>query len=340
MTGSASIAKDNLALVADIGGTNARFALMAPGGRDIVAPLILPCADFPGLAEAAQAYLKRAVPDARPRMAAFDVAGPVMGQVVALTNHPWRIEIPAVRRALGLDRLEIINDFAALSRAVPRLVPSDLVTVRPGAKNAKGPIAILGPGTGLGVGAIIPTGSGGWLPIASEGGHVTMAATDERQDAILAYLRGRFGHVSAERVLSGPGLVNLYEAVCALERVAAEPLTPDQVSERALSGEPLPKAAFDLFFAMLGTVAGNLALTVGAQGGVTIAGGIVPRYLPLLAASDFERQFLDKGRLRVFLEPIPIYVVTHPLPAFIGLAGLLAETEDPTQTRELAEQPH
>lgn len=340
MTGPSSNPKDDLALVADIGGTNARFALIAPGGHEIVAPLILPCADFPGLAEAAKAYLRRAVPDARPRMAAFDVAGPVTGQVVALTNHPWRIEIPEVRRALGLNRLEIINDFAALSRAVPRLAPSDRVTIRAGAKDAKGPIAILGPGTGLGVGAIIPDGAGGWLPIASEGGHVTMAATDGRQDAILAHLRGRFGHVSAERVLSGPGLVNLYEAVCALERIAADPLTPDQVAERALAGEPRPKSALDLFFAMLGTVAGNLALTVGAQGGIAIAGGIVPRYLSLLATSDFEKQFLDKGRLRTYLEPIPIHVVTHPLPAFIGLAGLLAETDGQSRACELEEQPN
>jgi len=314
-----------LALVADIGATNARFALIAPGGHDIVAPLIMPCADFPGLAEAAQAYLRKTGPDAPPRLAAFDVAGPIIGDVVELTNHPWRIEIQAVRRALGLERLEIINDFAALARAVPLLGPSDRVVIRAGAADASGPIAVLGPGTGLGVAAVVPNGAGGWMPIASEGGHVTLAATDEHEDAILGQLRRRFGHVSAERVLSGPGLVNLYEAVCALAGEPAKPLNPEQVAERAQAGEARPKETLALFFAMLGNVAGNLALTVGARGGVAIAGGIVPRYLPLFGASDFERRFLDKGRLRAYLELIPVHVVTHPLPAFIGLAGLLAE---------------
>jgi len=329
----------DLALVADIGGTHARFAMIEPGGREIVAPVITPCADFPGLAEAAQAYLKKNVTGARPRMAAFDVAGPVIGDVAKLTNHPWRIEISAVRRALDLDRLEVINDFAALAHAVPRLGPGDRATIRAGAKGAAGPIGVIGPGTGLGVAAVIPNGAGGWVPLASEGGHVTLAAADERDDALLAELRRRFGHVSAERVLSGPGLVNLYEAVCALAKAKPEPLTPEQVAERAHAGDALPAETLGLFFAWLGNVAGNLALTVGATGGVAIAGGIVPRYLPQLTASKFEERFLDKGRLRTFLEPIPVYVVTHKLPAFIGLAGLLADVEKESGPRTRARLP-
>jgi glucokinase len=324
-----------LALVADIGATNARFALIAPGGHEIVAPLIMRCADFPGLAEAAQAYLRKSEPRDRPSLAAFDVAGPVTGDVVQLTNHPWRIEISAVRRDLGLDRLEVINDFAALAHAVPRLGPADRVVIRNAATVAAGPIAVVGPGTGLGVAAVIPDGAGGWVPLASEGGHVTLAAADEREDAILAELRRRFGHVSAERVLSGPGLVYLYEAVCALAKKSPQPLTPEQVAERARAGEKLPAETLGLFFAWLGNVAGNLALTVGATGGVAIAGGIVPRYLSSLADSKFEERFLDKGRLRSYLEPIPVYVVTHPLPAFIGLAGLLAEVEAAPAARRL-----
>ena len=313
----------NFALVADIGGTNARFALMEPGGREIVEPIILPCADYPGLAQAAQAYLRRAVPKARPRLAAFDVAGPVIDGVATLTNHPWRIETGAVRRALDLERLEIINDFAALAYAVPHLTALDRATLRPGAKGAKGPIGLIGPGTGLGVAAVIPVGADGWLHVATEGGHVTMTAADERDDAILARLRRRFGHVSAERVLSGQGLVNLHEAIVALDGNPAEALTPEQIAERAQAGDPVCRAVLDRFFAMLGTVSGNLALTVGAQGGIVIAGGIVPRYLKEIAASDFEKRFLEKGRLRSYLDPIPIYVVTHPLPAFIGLSALL-----------------
>ncbi len=334
-TSSKTNTKD-LALVADIGGTNARFALMAPGGYDIVSPLILPCADFPGLAEAAQAYLKKMAPDAKPRLAAFDVAGPVTGDVVALTNHAWRIEIPAVKRALGLDRLEIINDFAALAYAVPRLSPKDRATVREGSKDAEGPIALIGPGTGLGVATVIPNGKGGWTRLASEGGHVTVAAADDRDDAILAHLRRRFDHVSAERVLSGQGLTNLHEAISALEGKSTEPLTPEQISDRAKAGDAVATETLERFFAMLGTVSGNLALTVGAQGGVAIAGGIVPRYLKEIVASDFEKRFLDKGRLRSYLDPIPVYVVTHPLPAFIGLAGLLGEMVE-SQAHALAD---
>ena len=314
-----------LALVADIGATNARFALIAPGGRDIVAPLIMPCADFPGLAEAVQAYLRKSGTGEPPRLAAMDVAGPIIGDWVELTNHPWRIEISAVRRALRLEKLAIINDFAALARAVPLLGPADRTAIRAGSSEPGAPVAVLGPGTGLGVAAVVPNGSGGWIPIASEGGHVTLAATDEHEDAILVQLRRRFGHVSAERVLSGPGLVNLHEAVCAVAGERPEPLNPEQVAERARAGEARPRETLALFFGWLGNVAGNLALTVGARGGVAIAGGIVPRYLPLLGASDFERRFLGKGRLRPYLEPIPVDVVTHPLPAFIGLAGLLGE---------------
>jgi len=148
------------------------------------------------------------------------------------------------------------------------------------------------------------------------------------EDAILAYLRRRFDHVSAERLLSGQGLVNLHEAISALDEEDAEPLTPEQISERAKAGDPVCKRVLDRFFGMLGTVSGNLALTMGAQGGIVIAGGIVPRYLKEIAASDFEKRFLGKGRLKSYLDPIPVWVVTHPLPAFIGLAGLLGEMVD------------
>ncbi len=315
----------NLALVADIGGTNARFALVEPGGHDIVSPVTLPVADYPGVAEAAQAYLKNVSQDPVPRLAAFDVAGPVIDGVATLTNHPWRIETAAVGRALDLERIEIINDFAALAYAVPQLTPGDRAVLRAGAKDAKGPIGLIGPGTGLGVAAVIPGERGAWTHVASEGGHVTMTAADDRDDAILAHLRRRFDHVSAERVLSGQGLINLHEAICALDGKTIEPLTPEQIAERGRAGDPICKDVLDRFFAMLGTVAGNLALTVGAQGGIVIAGGIVPRYLKEIAASDFEKRFLAKGRLKTYLDPIPVYVVTHPLPAFIGLAALLGE---------------
>ena len=339
MPGLAPSHTSELALVADIGGTNARFAMIAPGGSDIVSPIILRCADYPGVADAARAYLAQTKPRHKPRLAAIDIAGPVIGGVGELTNHPWRIDANDVRRDLALERVELVNDFAALAHAVPRLAAGDRATIRAGAKGAAGPIGVVGPGTGLGVAAVIPDGAGGWVPLASEGGHVTVAAVDEREDAILGALRRRFGHVSAERVLSGPGLVNLYEAVCTLAHEPAQALTPEQVAEHAQAGDPHPAEALSLFFAWLGNVTGNLALTVGAVGGIAIAGGIVPRYLPLLAASKFEQRFLDKGRLRAYLEPIPVYCVTHPLPAFIGLAALLAEPESEHRASRLADAP-
>ncbi len=315
---------DSPALVADIGATNARFALIVPGGRDIVAPLVLPCAQFPGLGEAALAYLDRAKPARKPRLAAFAVAGPVLGDVVTLTNHPWRIVVPEVRAVLGLDRIEMMNDFVAQARSVPLLADGDRALVLPGAPGARGPIAVVGPGTGLGVGAIVPDGSR-WIPIATEGGHATLAAADDRDAAVLSWLRARFGHASAERVLSGPGLVNLYEAVAALANAEAASVTPAQVAERAEVGDRLAVETVELFLAMLGGFAGSLALIFGARGGVAVAGGIVPRLLPMLPASRFAERFLAKGRFRDYLAAIPVQVVTHPLPAFLGLAGLLAD---------------
>lgn len=310
------------ALLADIGGTNARFALAEDGV--VTEPRIFRCADFSSLVEAAEAYLVaigRAAAN-RPRRGAFDVAGPVTGDEIAFTNLVWKFSIEKTRVALGFDTLKIINDFAAVAMSVPRLGTADRSQIGGGTPSA-GVIGVLGAGSGLGVGGLVPTGDD-WAVLPGEGGHTTMAAANEREAAIIAVLRERYGHVSAERVLSGPGLLNLYTALCAIEGVAAKPLVPADVTTAALDGsDPICLEAVETFSRMLGTVAGNLALTLGAQGGIYIAGGIVPRLGDLFAKAGFRERFLDKGVMAGYVTPIPTYVITHPLPAFLGLMGAI-----------------
>lgn len=314
-------------LIADIGGTNARFALVWPGAEPESA-LVLPCADFAGPAQAAEAYLRRVSPESPPRRAAFAIASPVTGDEVEMTNHVWRFSIEEVRRRLSLERLTVVNDFTAVALSIPLLSAEHRVKVGGGEAAPRAPVAVLGPGTGLGISALVPTDHG-WAPLSTEGGHATMPAADEREAAVLAWLRGVYEHVSAERVLSGPGLVNLYSALAAIDGARVETaMKPRTVSERALSGAcPICGEALEMFFRMLGTVAGNLALTLGARGGVHIAGGVVPRLLDSFLASGFRERFEAKGRFRDYMAPIPAWVVTHPYPAFLGLAGLATQAE-------------
>lgn len=318
------------ALVADIGGTNARFGLM--NGAGLHHSRIYPTAAFPSLEAAALAYLGDCA-DAcpvRPRQGAFCVAGPVTGDDVSLTNvkPPWRFSIDGVRRALGLDRLVVLNDFTAAALSVPRLGPGDVFQVGGGDPVPGAAVAVLGPGSGLGVSGLIP-GPTGWLPLASEGGHATLPAADERESAVLALIRAdkgsESGHVSAERALSGPGLVNLYTALCRLDGRTPDKDTPAAVTTAAADGsDPLCVEAVAMFCSLLGTVAGNLALILGARGGVYIAGGIVPRLgREALLHSPFRARFEAKGRMSAYLAPIPVSVITHPLPAFLGLAEAL-----------------
>jgi len=309
-------------LLADIGGTHARFALGQADGsaRD---PLVLACRDFPDLTGAVEAYLATVTNTVAPKRGAFAVASPVIGDTIDMTNHHWSFSVEGVRQALNLDDLTVINDFAAIALAVPHLEDADRVPVGGGTAAPDAPIAVLGPGTGLGVSALVPA-EVGWVPLATEGGHVTMAATTEREDAVIAILR-RDGHVSAEDVISGGGLVNLYRALSELEGESPDgAVTPADVTERALAGAcPRSTEALDMFCVLLGTVAADLALSLGARGGVYVAGGIVPRLGDAFNASGFRRRFEDKGRFSSYLAAIPTYVITHELPAFVGLAHLL-----------------
>jgi glucokinase len=315
---------ETFSLIADIGGTHVRFALIAPGQPPAEA-VKLRCADYAGPAEAAQAYLATTAPGARLRRGAFAVACPVGGDRIDLTNSPWGFSIEQVRTALGMERLDVVNDFTAVALSVLHLGDDDLLKLGGAAPLAGSPIAVLGPGTGLGVSALVPTRTGQWEALAAEGGHATLPAADDREAQLIAILRKRFDHVSAERVLSGPGIVNLYEAVCTLRSRQAAYTTPDAITQRALDGScPQCKETMETFFTMLGTVAGNLALQLGARGGVFIAGGILPRMAQSFAASGFRARFEAKGRFQAYLAPVPAWLITHPQPAFAGLAGLVS----------------
>ena len=309
-------------LIADIGGTNARFALVTPGDEPRHA-LVLPCAEFAGPVEAAEAYLARASPEQRPVRAAFAIAAAVTGDILEITNNHWRFSISETEQRLGVEQLRVVNDFTAVALCVPLLQDSHRVAIGGGEAVPATPIAVLGPGTGLGVSALIP-GGGGWHALATEGGHVTMAATTNREAQVLEWLRGLFEHVSAERVLSGPGLVTLYSALCVIDGKEPEPHTPDIISTRGGEGScPVCREALEMFFAMLGTVASDLALSVGARGGVYLAGGILPRMIEAFTRSTFRARFEAKGRFREYLAAIPTYLITHPYPAFLGLSGLV-----------------
>lgn len=312
-----------LALVADIGGTNARFGLIDDSG--IRESRIYRCAEFPSLEAAAAAYLNAVHPEVRPHQGAFCVAGPVTGdRITMLNNLPWSFSVEGVRAALGFQRLRVINDFTAVALSVPRLRTADRIQVGEGSPEPGTVIGVLGPGSGLGVSGLVP-GPQGWTALAAEGGHTTMAPISDRESAVLGQLRKAFDHVSAERVLSGPGLVNLYEALSIIDGRDPATLTPAEVTARGLDGsETHCVEALEMFCAMLGTVAGNLALTLGARGGIYIAGGIVPKLGPMFAHSRFRKRFTEKGRVRDYLAPIPTYVITHELPAFLGLAEALA----------------
>jgi glucokinase len=309
-------------LLGDVGGTNARFAVYDEH-RDIRCVRVVPVDDYATLREAIEAYLTAEEVCKPLRAAALAVASPVTGDAVQLTNHPWSFSISKLRSELQAERLDVINDFTANALAIPHLNPEERVAVGDGKPVPDAPIAVLGPGTGLGVSGLIPA-KGSWTALAGEGGHATMTAIDDHESEVLSRLRRRYGHVSAERVLSGQGLVNLYQTLAEIAGVTVESYTPAQISDRAIGEEePLCRAALEMFCAMLGEMAGNLALTLGARGGVYIAGGIVPRLGPTFLGSRFRERFESKGRFRAYLAAIPTFVITAKEPAFLGLAEIL-----------------
>ena len=310
-------------LVGDIGGTNARFGLVSPDG-EVLHWRTQAAADFPTIEEAIAAYLDERGGLPMPRQAALAVASAVTGDRVAMTNHPWAFSVSAVKARFDFARLEVLNDFTAQALALPRLGANDRRQVGAGEAAAGAPLAVLGPGSGLGVSGLVRSGAG-WTALTGEGGHATMAPASDRESAVLDHMRRRFDHVSAERVLSGPGIVNLYETLAGLNGAPSKGYAAAQITDLGMRGaDPVCGEATAMFCAMLGTIAGNLALTLGARGGVYIAGGIVPRLGDYFAQSPFRARFQAKGRFEAYLAAIPTYVVTHPRAAFLGCAAVLA----------------
>jgi glucokinase len=313
------------ALIGDIGATNARFALLKDGLPTGIK--VLPVAAHASLQDAIETYFRGLDQsgEERPRIGAVAVAGPVTGDFLSFTNHPWSFSISALARELAFDHLDVINDFVAVALAVPRIGPDDRRQVGAGSPETGAPVGIIGPGTGLGVSIVVPVdeeGSTRWVPLSGEGGHVTLSAITERETALVAWMHrtGR-AHVSAETFICGKGLTTIYAGLSALDGIGQATLQPADVSGRAISGEdPIAVEAVDIFCGLLGTVAGNLALTAGARGGIYIAGGIVPKMEGFFDKSQFRPRFIAKGRMRAYLEPIPTYVVTAEFPAFLGLA--------------------
>lgn len=309
-------------LVADIGGTNVRFALIAHSKAAPSALRSLRCADFAGPAEAVRAW-HADTGAALPAVAAFGVATPITGDAVTLTNHPWRFSVAALRAALGLQRLRVLNDLTALALALPGLPAEACERIGGGEAQPGAAIGLLGAGTGLGISGLIPA-PGGPVPLEGEGGHVSLAVSTTREAQVVGWLAARQGHVSAERVLSGPGLVALYAALSALDGVAAETLSAEAVSARGRDGRcPQCVEALSMFCALLGSVAGDLALTLGARGGIYIGGGIVPQLGNFFAESPFRARFEAKGRFQPYLSRIPTAVVRSPHAALCGASTAL-----------------
>lgn len=316
-----------LSLVSDIGGTNARFALVPVNGATTRQEHTLRCDDFPGPVEAVRHYLAM-VGDPNIRVAAFDAATAVDGDQVALTNGPWEFSIRQTRDALGLERLHVINDFTALALAVPMLDANETRQIGGGSPRPETAIGVLGAGTGLGVSGLLPD-RGRWLAIEGEGGHAAFSPMTKREDAILHVLRRRFGsHVSVERLLSGMGLTNIFEALCEIDGALPVRREPDEITEQALRGhDERSRETVDIFCAALGTAAGNLAITLGARGGIFVGGGIVPKLGTYFDDSPFRNRFEDKGRFHNYAAAIPTYVIVAEQPALRGLAAFLKHTD-------------
>ncbi|AGW95136.1 MULTISPECIES: glucokinase [Cupriavidus] len=315
-------------LLGDIGGTNVRFALeTAP--MQIGPVTALKVVDFPSLEAALRQYLDglAASGQAVPRHAAIGLANPVTGDQVRLTNHNWSFSIDGMRRALGLHTLVAINDFTALALALPHLPADGLEQVRPGTAVRAAPLALLGPGTGLGVSGLVPAPGGQAVPLAGEGGHIElMPDTDDEWVAWRAAHRN-IGRVSAERLLSGSGLSQIHAALAAeTGTLLLAPLQPDQVTAGAFErNDPLCQRTMAVFFGLLGSVAADIALVLGARGGVYLGGGILPRFVPALQASSFAERFVAKGRMRGWLEAVSVHVITARHPALAGLSRALDE---------------
>ncbi len=317
---SGRTATENRILLADIGGTNARFALMERGQ---IGPIEhLKVADYSSATDAIAAFQTRCAAGRSAIAGVLGVAGTVQDNRCTITNSRWIIDGRELQKIFGFPTVQLLNDFEALAWSLPALRPSDLFAVGKQRPTSGEPMLVVGPGTGFGAACFFPRATAPFAAV-TEAGHATMPATSEREEKVIGHLRKRLGHVSVERVLSGSGLENLYQALAAVDGVNAPERDAAAVTAAALDGScSVSRAALDMFCSLLGAVAGDLALTFCAQGGVYIAGGIVPRFAGRLAASNFRTQFESKGRFQSYLRNIPTSIIVRPDASFAGLKAL------------------
>lgn len=313
-------------LVADIGGTNARLGLVTAEGNEVFGIEQLSNKDYPHLIDVVHQYLSRAQCIVVPKKACFAVASPVAGDRIDFTNNSWSFSVQELREQLGLEYLKVINDFEAVALSIPYLGPREVFRVGGGEALPHHTIAVMGPGTGLGMAALVPNNPKP-LPLATEGGHACFAPQDEIEAHIAMRVRQRSGFCSNEDVLSGGGLVAIYQGLCDWHKeVPLYHHAADIVTHATQGDDDLSRKALDKFCAILGSVAGDFALQMGAKGGVFIAGGIVPRFRDFLAQSSFRERFVSKGRFRSYLEAIPTSLIIAPQPGLIGAASVFDES--------------
>ncbi len=310
-------------LVGDVGGTNARLALCSLEDGTLSQIKNYSGAEYPSLEAVIRIYLEET--QMKVNSACIAIACPVTGDWVSMTNHTWAFSQSEMQQNLGLEKLSVINDFTAISMAIPALKPEDRIQFGGDEAQAGKPIAVYGAGTGLGVAHLVHSGEA-WISLPGEGGHVDFAPNSTEEVILLEVLREELGHVSAERLLSGPGLVNIYRGLVKADEREPEALQPKDITERALADEDTDcRRALSLFCVLMGRFGGNLALNLGTFGGVYIAGGIVPRFLDFFKASGFRVAFEDKGRFHDYLEPIPVFLITHEQPGLLGSGAYLRQ---------------
>ena len=310
----------NFNLVADVGATNARFALTLSNAPDLLHTKVLPCADYPSLEAAVSAYLSSIGALGLITQACIAIAGTVHLAEFSLANNHWRVNKSKVDTVLQIEALWI-NDFAAQAWAMSEITDADLLAVKQGQAIERGNRLVMGPGTGMGVAGLIAHDKG-WLPVMGEGGHVSFAPTNALQAQILAYMWTRYEHVSTERLLSGSGMMDLYKAVAHVKAMQPDLTSPSDILQQAQLSTPdeLAYQTLCIFCDMLGNAVANEALAFGAVGGVYLTGGILPRMQEFLLASDFGRSFANKGRSSVYLKQIPIYLCIAQQPGLQGAA--------------------
>ncbi|MDQ2077331.1 glucokinase [Marinimicrobium sp. ABcell2] len=319
-------------LVADIGGTNARFGLVDIAGTKQPNPdytaqsqITLRCANYPTIAQMIRAYGEE-IGTPLPAFACLAIAGPIQKGRVRMTNLQWEFGIAELQKELGMDALDVINDFAALAYAMPHLTGTELHQFHAAEADPEAPKLALGPGTGFGMAGLVPC-AGRWKIVATEGGHTNFAPGTLEEVEILKYLLERQPHVSVENLISGNGLVTLYKALAGVSGQKAEDYSPADVNQHGQAGtDPLCRSALDTFCGILGSVAGDKALSTGARGGVYVGGGIVPRLVNYIPQTTFLQRYTNKGPMTGYVQGIPLNAIIKDTAALVGTAAWLLDT--------------